>query len=71
LTQGPALRQLVPVYGVSAYYPANPSTSSEAFSGLNPHAELYYLSTMTSLGTPGRENHPPTEIELLIIGSAS
>jgi hypothetical protein len=48
LTQGPAPRHLAPVYGVSAYYLADPSTSCEACSGLNPHAGPYYLSSITS-----------------------
>jgi hypothetical protein len=48
LTQGPAPRHFTLVYGISPYYPTNPSTSGGACSGLNPHAGLYYLSAMTS-----------------------
>jgi hypothetical protein len=43
LTQGPAPRHPAPIYGVSLYYPADPSTSGRACSGLNPHAGPYYL----------------------------
>jgi hypothetical protein len=48
LTQGPAPRHLVPVYGVSLNYPADPSILGGACSSLNPHAGPYYLSAMTS-----------------------
>jgi hypothetical protein len=50
LTQGPAPRHLAPVYRVSPYYPADPSTSGGACSGLNPHAGSYYLFAKTSSG---------------------
>jgi hypothetical protein len=48
LTQGLAPRHLASIYGVSPYYPANPSISGEACSGLNPHTGSYYLSAITS-----------------------
>jgi hypothetical protein len=50
LTQGPAPRYHVLVYGKAPYYPADPSTSGEPCSGLNPYAGTYYLSTMTLQG---------------------
>jgi hypothetical protein len=52
LTQGPAPRHLTLVYGVSPYYLTDSSTSGGACSGLNPHVEPYYHSTMTSRGCP-------------------
>jgi hypothetical protein len=48
LTRGPALRHPTLVYGPAPYLLVNPSTSVGACSGLNPYAEPYYLSTMTS-----------------------
>jgi hypothetical protein len=50
-TQGPAPSHYQPVYKKDPYYPADPSTllaSSNACSGLNPYAGLYYLSVMMS-----------------------
>jgi hypothetical protein len=48
LTQGPVPKHLVPVYGKTPHYPANSSTSGGACSGMNPYAEPYYLTAMTS-----------------------
>jgi hypothetical protein len=48
-------RYPMPVYGTTPCYPTNPSTSGEAFLGLNPQAGPYYLSTMTSQGCPIRK----------------
>jgi hypothetical protein len=50
LTRGPILRHPAPVYEKSPYYPADPSTSGRACSGLNPYTRMYYLSVMTSQG---------------------
>jgi hypothetical protein len=50
LTKGPTLSHRGPVYGIAPYYPADPSTSSGACSGMNLRAWLYYLSAMTSQG---------------------
>jgi hypothetical protein len=50
LTRGPTPRHPAPVYGTTPYYPANPSTSGEVCSDLNPHAGPYYLSVRTSQG---------------------
>jgi hypothetical protein len=56
LTQGSTPKHHVPVYGKAPYYPVNPSTSGGACSCLNPHAEPYNFSAMTSqeflIGTP-------------------
>jgi hypothetical protein len=52
LTQGLAPRHLASVYGVSPYYPTDPSTSGGACLGLNPRVGSYYLSAMTSQGYP-------------------
>jgi hypothetical protein len=52
LTQGPVPRHLAPVYGVSPYYPTDPSTSGRTCSGLNPQRWSYYLSATTSQGCP-------------------
>jgi hypothetical protein len=45
LTRGP-----MPVYGKATYYPAEPSKSGRACSGLNPCIRTYYLAAMTSQG---------------------
>jgi hypothetical protein len=55
LTRGPASRHPVSVYGITPYYPIDPSTSGGACSCLNPHVGLYYLSLMTSQGLPIRK----------------
>jgi hypothetical protein len=52
LTWGPAPKHPASVYGKASYYPADPSTSGGAYSGLNPYVVSYYLSAMTSLGCP-------------------
>jgi hypothetical protein len=52
LTRGPASKHPAPVYRQAPYLLADPSTSGEARSGLNPHAWPYYLSAMTSQGRP-------------------
>jgi hypothetical protein len=50
LIQRPTPRHLTPVYGVSPYYPIDPSISGGACSGLNPCTWQYYLSAMTPQG---------------------
>jgi hypothetical protein len=55
LTRGPAPRHPAPVYGKAPYYPANPSTSGGACSGLNPYVGPYYLSPMRSHECPIRK----------------
>jgi hypothetical protein len=74
LTQGLAPRHPVSVYGTTPYYPADPSTSGGAGSGLNSHAGPYYLSAMTSQGLPIGKNHLLVfgwDIDLLIFRSNS
>jgi hypothetical protein len=53
LTWGPTPTHPRSVYGKAPYYPVDPSTSSTssgAYSGLNPRVGSYYLSAMTSQG---------------------
>jgi hypothetical protein len=55
LTQGPVPRHHAPVYGQAPYLLADPSTSNEGRSGLNPHVGPYYLSAMMSQEYPIRK----------------
>jgi hypothetical protein len=50
LTRGPAPRHPASVYGQSPYLQANPSTSGEVCSGLNPFAGKYYHSARIPQG---------------------
>jgi hypothetical protein len=56
LTQGPAPRHPVSIYGASPYYSTDPSISGGACSGLNPHAGPYYLFAIKSQGRLIRKN---------------
>jgi hypothetical protein len=60
LTQDPMPRHPASIYGKAPYYPANPSTSGEACSGLNPYVAPYYLSAMTSQGLLIRKTEKPS-----------
>jgi hypothetical protein len=53
LTWGPAPSRLAPVYRKASYFLTDSSTSLTSggvYSGLNPHAWLYYLSAMMAQG---------------------
>jgi hypothetical protein len=50
VTQGPALKQLVPVYGHVPYLSVSSSILGGACSGLNPYAGPYHRATKTTQG---------------------
>jgi hypothetical protein len=50
LTQSPALKRLESVYGQAPYLPASSSTSSGAYSGLNPYTGSYHHAAKTTQG---------------------
>jgi hypothetical protein len=70
LTWGLVPKHLAPVYGKAPNYLADPSTSSGAYSGLNPHAPRHHDITRV----PDQGDHLPAfgwDSELIFIKSIS